>query len=215
MIIKHCRAILGTFLLLLAAAGTAHGQQEMSQTQVSSAYYKSYTYAKAGNYDDAIKALQLVYQTYPRTFGVNNRLGYLYNLNGKFKNAEHHYKQAISALPDALTPKLGLMYTYLLAQRFDDASELGYQILRIDYYSYYGNLRLAYVLRQQSNLDMAESVLIKMLARYPADPLYLTELGLLTLARGEAARSREIMTEVLILDPENVTAQSVLLSLQE
>ncbi len=71
------------------------------------------------------------------------------------------------------------------------------------------------MLRQQGNLDMAESVLIKMLARYPADPLYLTELGLLTLARGEAARSREIMTEVLILDPENVTAQSVLLSLQE
>ncbi len=206
----------GTLMLLLATIATAaHSQQSLGAEQIKTAYYKSYTYEKSGNYNDAIKALQLVYQEYPKSFGVNHRLGYLYSLNAQFKNSAHHYKQAVTALPDALSPKLGLMYTYLLGQRYEEASKLGYQILRIDYYNYYGNLRLAHVLRKQGNTEMAESILLKMLVRYPSDTLYLTELGLLTLARGEKARSGEIMAEVLILDPENVAAKSVLLSLQE
>lgn len=189
--------------------------RELSNEQISQAYYKSYNYEKSGNYDDAIKALQLVYQQYSKAYGVNNRLGYLYRLNRQYKNAESHYKQAITALPDALTPKLGLMYAYLQAKNYDDASKLGYQILSIDFYNYYGNLRLAYVLRQTDNLEMAEKILIKMLTRYPSDTLYLTELGLLTYQQKDYPRTRGIMQEVLILDPENVDAKSVLLAIEK
>ena len=189
--------------------------KELSTEQISQAYYKSYNYEKTGNYKDAIKALQLVYKKYSKAYGVNNRLGYLYRLNAQYKNAESHYKQAISALPDALTPKLGLMYVYLQAQSYDKASKVGYQVLSIDFYNYYGNLRLAYVLRQTEQLEMAEKILVKMLTRYPSDVLYLTEFGLLKHKQDDMPRAIAIMQEVLILDPENVDARSVLLALEK
>jgi len=189
--------------------------KKLDNAGIKQAYYKSYNYEKSGNYNDAIKALQIVYQEYEKTYGVNNRLGYLYRLNHRYKNAESHYKQAITALPDSLTPKLGLMYVYLQAQNYSAASETGYQILSADFYNYYGNLRMAYVLRQLGKLDLAEKILVKMLIRYPADTLYLTELGLLKLKQNDIKQTRSIMNDVLILDPENVDAKSVLLSLEK
>jgi len=202
-------------LLIETATISSSIAQELTNERVSQAYYKSYNYEKSGNYDDAIKSLQLVYHKYSNAYGINNRLGYLYRLNQHYKNAETHYMKAITALPDALTPKAGLMYVYLLSKNYEKASKIGYQIISIDFYNYYANLRLAYILRQTENFEMAEKILIKMLIRYPSDNLYLTELGLLTLKTGETERSKSIMQEVLILDPENVNAKSILLSLQE
>jgi len=190
-------------LLIETATISSSIAQELTNERVSQAYYKSYNYEKSGNYE------------YSNAYGINNRLGYLYRLNQHYKNAETHYMKAITALPDALTPKAGLMYVYLLSKNYEKASKIGYQIISIDFYNYYANLRLAYILRQTENFEMAEKILIKMLIRYPSDNLYLTELGLLTLKTGETERSKSIMQEVLILDPENVNAKSILLSLQE
>jgi len=188
---------------------------ELSAEKITQAYYNSYNYEKSGNFADAIKSLQLVYNKYSKAYGVNNRLGYLNYLNGKYKNSEVHYKLAISALPDSLSPKLGLMLVYIAAKNSEDASKLGYQVLSRDYYNYYGNLRLAYILRLTDKLEIAEKILIKMLILYPSDVLYLTELGLLKYKLGENERATGIMQEVLILDPENVDARSVLLALEQ
>ncbi len=202
-------------LLLLLLISNSPAAPVLDSTAIEAGYYKSYNYEKSSNYPDAIKSLQLIYQAYPKVYGINNRLGYLYRLNRQFKNSEYHYKQAIQALPDALSPRLGLMLTYLQMEAFDEANRLGFQIINIDFYNYYGNLRLAYGLRLIGNNEMAEKILLKMLARYPSDALYLTELGLLTLSNGEVERAYAIMKDVQILDPENVTAKSVLLSLSQ
>jgi len=188
---------------------------ELSAEKITQAYYNSYNYEKSGNFSDAIKSLQLVYNKYSKAYGVNNRLGYLNYLNGKYKNSEVHYKQAISALPDSLAPKLGLMLVYIAAKNSEEASKVGYQILSRDYYNYYGNLRLAYILRLTDKLEIAEKIIIKMLTLYPSDVLFLTELGLLKYKLGENVRATAIMQEVLILDPENVDARSVLLALEQ
>lgn len=208
------RILIWGFILFQLSDGVSFAR-ELSSVQISQAYYKSYNYEKSGNYVDAIKALQIVYHEYSKTYGVNNRLGYLYRLRHLYKNAESHYKQAITALPDSLTPKLGLMYVYLQAQNYSAASKLGYQILSIDYYNYYGNLRLAFVLRKMEKTDLAEKILVKMLIRYPGDTLYLTELGLLNFQQKDMIKTRAIMNEVLTLDPENVDAKSILLSLEK
>jgi len=64
--IRQARRCLPLLLLLLAAMSSAHGQQGLSHEQVKEAYYKSYTYEKSGNYEDAIKALQLITRDRPR-----------------------------------------------------------------------------------------------------------------------------------------------------
>ncbi|MBT4838322.1 MAG: hypothetical protein HON94_13360 [Methylococcales bacterium] len=204
-----------TFLLLVLFVSSASMADfslvnKLSEDQISQAYYKSYTYEKSGNYNDAIKSIQLVYQRYEATYGVNNRLGKLFRMNAQYRNSISHYKKAIKALPNAISPKLGLMYSYLLAKNYEAVNKVGYQVISTDYYNYYGNFRLAVALRQLNKLDLAEKILIKMLIRYPGDTLYLTQLGLLNNQQKKYLRAKAIFKEVLILDPENVNAKTVL-----
>lgn len=70
-------------------------------------------------------------------------------------------------------------------------------------------------MRISNNLEMAEKVDIKMLTRYPGDVLFLTEFGLLKYKQKKYIRASLVMQDVLILDPENVTAKSILLKLEK
>ncbi len=202
---------LNIMIILLACVGSYPlTAEEMLEKTISSAYYKSYNYEKSDNINDAIKTLLVVYYNYPNTYTVNNRLAHLYTSAGQYRNAIEHYKKAISALPGALSPKLGLLYVYNLSQNYEEASKLGYQVLSIDYYSYLGNLRLAYALRVSEQYELSAHLLTKMLLIYPSDPLYLTELGLVRFKQKSYREAKSIMKDVLILDPENVLAKQTL-----
>jgi len=187
--------------------------KDLSHEQISQAYYNSYGYEKSGNYLDAIKAIQLVYERYPNTYTVNSRLGALYRLDGKFRNSIEHYKSALKVLPNSISAKLGLQYTHVLAEDYAKTLEVGYQIISVDYYNYYANYRIAYSLVQTEKYDLAEKIINKILAIYPADVLFLTELGLLQLKQKQLEKSRTTLSNVLILDPENVRANSALLNI--
>lgn len=188
--------------------------KELTHEQISQSYYKSYNYEKSANLTDAIKAIQLVYKQYPTSYTVNNRLAYLYNLNKQYKNAISHYKKAIFAMPDALTPKLGLLSIYITTAQFDSASKIGFQVISVDHYNYFGNLRLAHVLRKTKKYELSEKLLLNMLALYPSDTLYLTELGLLNFDENDWLNAKTIMQNVLILEPENVAAKQVILAIE-
>ena len=187
----------------------------LSHEEISQAYYKSYNYEKSDNISDAIKTIQLVFSQYPSAFTVNNRLAHLYTLNKQYSNATNHYQKAILALPGSLTPKLGLLYVYLLSEQYSSASEIGYQIISIDHYNYYGNLRLAHVLRKIKKYDLSEKLLVKILTLYPSNTLYLTELGLLYFDQKDWYKAKDVMANVLILEPENVAAKKVLLAIEK
>ncbi|MEZ4765018.1 MAG: hypothetical protein R3C26_18120 [Calditrichia bacterium] len=57
--------------------------------------------------------------------------------------------------------------------------------MNVDYYNYYGNLRLAYALRMQQKFDVAVKITQKMLAIYPIDVHFLTEFALGKIGLGE------------------------------
>ena len=189
--------------------------KNLSHSQISQAYKDSYGYEKSGNYLDAIKAVQIVYEIFPNTYTVNNRLGSLYRLDGKFRNSIEHYKKALKVLPGSISAKLGLQYTHVLAEDYGRTLEVGYQIISVDYYSYYANYRIAYSLVQTGKYDLAETIINKILAIYPADVLFLTELGLLQLKQKQTEKSQTTLLNVLILDPENVRAKSALLNIDD
>jgi tetratricopeptide (TPR) repeat protein len=184
--------------------------KELTHKQISNAYYKSYDYEKYGNYSDAIKTLGLVYERYSNTYTINNRLAYLFRLNAKFNNSIKHYKASIKILPNSIEAKSGLQYTYLISKNYPKALEIGYQIIATDYYNYYANYRLAYVLIKQKKYSLAEKILNKMLLIYPTDVLFLSELGLLKLQQNDIDKAKNILKNVLILDPENFRTKSAL-----
>ena len=182
----------------------------VSQAEIQTSYYKSYTYEKMANDSDASKALSAVYAAYPKSYTVNLRLAYLYFQSGYYANALNHYETAILAIPDAIDPKLGKMWVLMRKEKYEEAASLGYQVLKLDYMNYYANLRLAYILRLQKKYELAEKINLKLLALHPTDVLFLTEYGALQYDMGNLEKAAVIFQDVLILDPENVDSRAFL-----
>ncbi len=182
----------------------------LTDAEIWEAYYKSYNYEKMENYQDAIKALLPVYTAYPDGYTVNIRLGWLYYLNKKYANSLEHYDNAIKSAPYSLEAKLGRLLPLLAQEKYDQVETEAFMILNVDYYNYYGNLRLIIALRMQGKYDVAEKIALKMLTVYPIDILFLTEYGLIKSAQGDTDTAVRVFNDILILDPENVTAKAFL-----
>ncbi len=197
------------FTLLLSLILIANGFA-LTHEEIKDAYYKSYNYEKIENYTDAIKAIMIVYQEYPNGYTVNLRLGWLYYLNENYANSLSHYEKAIQISPYSIEAKLGHLLPLLAQEKYGEVEKEAFKILDVDYYNYYGNLRLIFALRMKEKYDVAEKIALKMLAVYPIDVSFLTEFGLIKHAQGKVDRAIQIFSDVLILDPENITAKNYL-----
>lgn len=201
-------ALLPVFLFLTASltAGPAAGQEP----DIAGAYRSSFEYERAEAYQEAIRALAPVYEAYPNGYTVNLRMGWLFYLNGNFNNSAAHYEVAQSAAPFALEPKLGHLLPLLAQGRWNEAETVAYEVVSVDHYNYYGNMRLVYALRMQEKYEPAYQIALKMATAYPADLSFLEEFALLTDARGDKEEAVRLFTDLLILDPENGTAKEYL-----
>lgn len=195
-------------ILLVIGLGSDVAWADLTPQQIRDAYHRSYGYERTGDYENAIKALSLVFREYPNGYTVNLRLGWLHYLSGKQANALEHYETAIRVAPYSLEAKLGALLPLMAQGRYAESETRAYQILTADYYNYFGNLRLAYTLRMQGKLDQAHAVLVKMLAAYPTDTAFLAELGLVLVGQGDKDGAAAVFSDVLTLDPENVSAQA-------
>ncbi len=195
------------FFILLIANVTGFA---LSQKEIQEAYYKSYNYEKIENYTDAIKALLPIFNEYSDGYTVNLRLAWLYYLNQNYANSLEHYGNAIKISPYSLEAKLGRLLPLLAQTKYDQVESEAFQILNVDYYNYYGNLRLVFALRMQAKYDTAEKIALKMLTIYPIDISFLTEYALVKSAQGESETAVRVFNDILILDPENVTAKGFL-----
>jgi tetratricopeptide (TPR) repeat protein len=203
--LPRCTALV--CVAIVAAALPLRGLRAQQQPDIAAAYHQSFEYERAQRYQDAVRALAPVYEAYPNGYTVNLRMGWLFYLNGNYNNAVAHYEVAGTAAPAALEPKLGRLLPLLAQARWSDAEALAYQVVSVDHFNYYGNLRLVIALRMQKKLDAAHQVAQKMVRVYPTDLYYLVELALLHDARGEGDEARRLFGEILILDPQNETAR--------
>ena len=201
------RLILLAFLLGGATlSGPLHGQEP----DIKAAYHASYEYERAEDYQDGIRALAPVYEAYPNGYTVNLRMGWLFYFNGNYNNAVAHYEVARSAAPFALEPKLGQLLPLLAQGRWSDAERVAYEVVSVDHYNYYGNVRLVLALRMQQKFESAYQIALKMAGAYPTDLTFLTELALLNEARGNEEEALRLFTDLQILDPENEAARNYL-----
>lgn len=188
----------------MALFGELHGQA----LDIKEAYHSSFEYERAEAYQDAIRALAPVYETYPNGYTVNLRMGWLFYLNGNYNNAVSHYDVARSAAPAALEPKLGQLLPLLAQGRWSDAETVAYEVVSVDHYSYYGNMRLVFTLRMQEKFEPAYQIALKMAGAYPTDVAFLTEMAFLNQALGHEEEAVRLFTDVQILDPENEAARN-------
>ena len=173
-------------------------------------YSKSYSYERVGDYNNAINSLSPLYKKTPDDYILNLRFGYLYYLQGNFSNAKFHYLAAKKISPNAFSPQLGMMRISNIKEEFDNSEALGYSIIKNDLYNYYANLYLSYALRKNKKFDASAEIDKKMLDVYPDDTTFLLEYGLLKFQQKNYKKTKEILSLLLILEPENVSAKEVL-----
>ncbi len=198
--------------LLLSA--TTWGQTAppvpLSAAQIADAYQRSYGYERSQDHANALRALAPVHAANPDDYTVNLRLGWLSYLAGHHADATDHYASAIRAAPQSIEAKLGRLLPLLAQERYASAEAAALQIVALDHYSYYGNLRLAHALRMQGKLEQAERIAAKMAGAYPTDTQFLTELALIDVARDDLAAASRRFAHILLLDPENPIARAEL-----
>jgi len=173
-------------------------------------YLKSYNYEKMGDFQDAIKVLIPIYEKYPNGYTVNLRLAWLFYLNKNYSNAIKHYDKAGRVFPYSFEPKLGLMRVYNAINKYKKTLEIGNVLLKSDYYNYYGNYYYAYALFGLKDYKNSIAVCNKMLSVYPTSVLFLNLLGENYWELKNIKKAKEIFSNVLILDPNNITAKKFL-----
>jgi tetratricopeptide (TPR) repeat protein len=200
------------FALVFAVVGSS---AELPHEQIAQAYYASYEHEKSQNYTEAIKAMDPVYQAYPKGYTVNYRLGWLTYLNGNFANALVYYKTALSIYPASVEVMNCISLVHKARMEWTKVETQNYSIIKIDYFNQTANYWYAYALRQQKKFDQAENVCRKMLTVFPTSVLFLNELGEVLVCKKEMAKATEIFSSVTILDPGNETAKKYMNSLTD
>lgn len=198
------RLLMGGVLLGAASTGT---WADFSKQEVQAQFTVAYQSQGLGRYDDAIKALMVVYLNYPKQYFVNLKLGYAYYLNAQYANARHHYQVAHESQPTAYAPFLGLMNIALAQKDYQQVERHGFDLLKLDLNNYYGNLKLSYALIEQNKDRLAQTLVSKMLAYYPEDIYFLQQQAQLYLKAKNMNAAKEVYDVILILDPNHVTAK--------
>ena len=191
------------FLLIFSVASAGEIAQSVRQS-----YLKSYDYERMGKYEEAIKVLTPLYRKYPKTYTLNLRFGWLFFLNGNFADAIDYYKKASLLKPYAIDPRLGLANVYLKTQEYAKSQTISLEILKIDYYNFYGNLYYVQALSAQKKFKLAKEVIFKMLSLYPTSVPYLEQLARIYKAE-KSPYFKQTIEDILILDPNNVYAKSL------
>jgi len=175
--------------------------------EIQNAYFDSYNYEKIGDYKDAIKVLIPVYKKYPKGYTLNLRLAYLFFMDKKYANAISYYQKASLTLPYSFEPRLGIMRVYLTTGEYEKVTQIGYSIMKRDYYNYYANLYTIQALKKLKKYKDALALANKMITIYPTDVTYLVNLAKIYEITNPKYAKVLYKDSILILDPNNVSAK--------
>ena len=99
-------------------------------TAQKKAFADSYGLEASKLYDRAAEVLKLVYSE--NNYEINLRLGWLNYEAGKYTDAIAYYQKAISAKPNSIEAKLGIVYPLSVIPKWDDVLKQYLDILKID-----------------------------------------------------------------------------------
>ncbi len=182
-----------------AQSETGTNSSTSSADPTRAAYQSAYRLEKQIKYDDAIKALKAVANSYT----LDMRLGWLYYLNRDYISSQTHYQNAIKNSPNSLEAKLGCLLTLLAEKRYAEAETTARQVMHVDSNNYYANLRLSYALRYQLKFEQADEIASHMSNLYPTDAYFLSELALAKIGLKQQAAAKKIFNEIRLQEPDN------------
>ena len=175
----------------------------LTPSKIMKCYYDSYEHEKNEEYTEAIYDLKPVYLSYPNTYTVNLRIGWLYYLNANYSNSIQRLIKAQSLSPSSIEPMAILVLVYSKKSDWTKVEELCAKIQKIDYHNINANYWYSYALKMQKKYGLAIKVNRKMLALYPLSILFLQELGENLFLNGKKEESWSVLSSLQILSPGN------------
>jgi len=145
----------------------------------------------------ALQLGKLGVERFPMDPQVRYGLGRIYEHQGKAREAEDEYLQALLLDPSARDPMGRLIAMLLIRREFDRARRLLDAALEKDPASAPHHNWMGVVLQLEANYDDAEKAFQKAISLDPKNADYRAGLGALYLAKGETARAQESLKEAI------------------
>ena len=98
--------------------------------ELLNAFSKSYEYETNQKYDEAISAINAVYNA--SSYEINLRLGWLNYSAGKHKESVGYYQKAINLMPAATEPKWAIINPYTKLENWNEIEKAYLAILKLD-----------------------------------------------------------------------------------
>lgn len=172
---------------------------------VVEAFSKSYSLEKEGKYIEAVNILKVVY--YEDSYEINLRLGWLNYLAGKYSDSESYYSKAISIVPYAIEPKLGMVYPKSSLAKWNEVVAIYNKILKIDPHNTIANYRLGNIFYYRKQYEKAMHYYEKVLNLYPFDYDTMLMMGWTYLQLKQSVKAKVLFTKVLMYSPDDKSAK--------
>ena len=191
------------FVLLIAAAITAYGQQE---EVLQKAFADSYRYEQQADYRAAIAALQEAYQ--PDSYEINLRLGWLYYLLGDYPQSLKHYKVAMTLLPYSIEARLGYVLPLAAMGNWNEVVGIYESILQTDPQNTLANYRLGVIYYERGEYGRAKTYVEKVVNLYPFDYDSVVLLGWINLKMKDYRKAQVLFNKSLLIRPGDASARA-------
>ncbi len=197
-------------LLVIAFAATvicwtAFGGEEQNIPEL---FEISFAFESQGNYSAALNSVMLIVNKNPKNYTAHLRVGWLYYLEGMYKESVAFYKKAETLAPAAIEPLEGELLPLMAMKDWAGAEKTALEIRKTDPGNYRANSRLAYILFSQARYSDAAKMYEEVLKRYPSDLDMKLGLGWTYLRMGNKKKAAEFFLDVLEVRRNNQNALS-------
>lgn len=191
-------------LIIIAAIIISIGAFSQDYSKLVSAFANSYAKETAGNYDEAVSALKDFYTE--TSYEMNLRLGWLTYLQGKFSESLSYYNKAISLMPYAIEPRLGVAYPASAQGNWDFVVTQYQTILSIDPKNTLTLYRMGLILYERKEYKHAAEQFEKVVNLYPFDYDSVLMLAWSNLQIGKAREAKVLFQKALLYSPTSASA---------
>lgn len=191
-------------LIIIAALTISIGTFSQDHSKLLGAFADSYAKETAGNYDEAVSALKDFYTE--ASYEMNLRLGWLTYLQGKFNESLSYYNKAISLMPYAIEPRLGVAYPASAQGNWDFVVTQYQTILGIDPNNTLTLYRMGLILYERKEYKHAAEHFEKVVNLYPFDYDSVIMLAWSNLQIGKAREAKVLFQKAQLYSPTSASA---------
>jgi tetratricopeptide (TPR) repeat protein len=168
------------------------------------AFRQSYALESTGELQKSAEALRAVYDE--KSYEVNLRLGWLTYLAGSFIESTSYYNRAISIMPYAIEPRLGIVNPMAAMGNWDQVIGQYEKILSIDPNNSVVNYRLGVINYNRENYVVSHQYLEKVVNLYPFDIDGLLMLAWCKFRLRQYREAKILFQRALMHTPDNASA---------